>query len=136
MITFAIFFLWKIHKYSIPKFLQAPCFVYWSFHLRLQRWNILFFMNKEKFMSNIHLQQHNFVRLIYSYLDCRGYLESEVGSFSVGSCSQTAEKRYYKRTNLNYCSHINVCNCLIIHILSILNTYIVNYLWRDFPGVL
>lgn len=49
-------------------------------------------MNKEKFMSNIHLQQHNFVRLIYSYLDCRGYLESEVGSFSVGSCSQTAEK--------------------------------------------
>lgn len=93
-------------------------------------------MNKEKFMSNIHIQQHNFVRLIYSYLDCRGYLESEVGSFSVGSCSQTAEKRYYKRTNLNYCSHRNVCNCLIIHILSILNTYIVNYLWRDFPGVL
>lgn len=25
-------------------------------------------------------------------MDCRGYLESEVGSFSVGSCSQTAKK--------------------------------------------
>lgn len=49
-------------------------------------------MNKEKFLSNIHLKQHNFVRLNYSYLDCRGYLESEVDSFSVGSCSQTAKK--------------------------------------------
>lgn len=54
-------------------------------------------MNKEKFLSNINLKQHNFVRLNYSYLDCQGYLESEVDSFSVGSCSQTAgEKRLQK----------------------------------------
>lgn len=69
----------------------------WAFSctvsLRLQRWNILFLMNEEKFMSDIHLQQHNFCCIHYSYLDCPGYLESEVDSFSTGSSSQTAKKK-------------------------------------------